>query len=637
SNLTWLVENPSAKNVTLPFGIALRYMEVDFGPFTIVQSFMGVVAGLYILWIGVRYWRRGHAREAGPLLLAMGFVFATAINDNAVSDGLYSFVYLLEYGYMAVILLMTFSLSRTVIDAAKTRDALRDSEERFRSLVETTSDWVWQIDQNGRYTYASPKSRDLLGYEPEEILGKTPFDLMPEKEAGKIRSEFQRILAACRPFDGLENTNLRKDGGQVVLQTSGVPIFGNKGEFLGYRGIDRDITEFKKSQDEQAKLQEQLQQALKMEAVGRLAGGVAHDFNNLLTAIIGNTDLARTRLGSSSSVAHFLDEVYSAAESAASLTRQLLAFSRRQLIQPRVMSLNELIGHFQKMMTRLLGEDVLLESFLDPEVGNVRADPGQLEQVLVNLAANARDAMPTGGKLTIETSNIELDQEYCAHHPEATPGTFVLLAISDTGHGMSEEVKAHAFEPFFTTKPVGQGTGLGLAQVFGIVKQSGGSVEVYSEEGQGTQFKIYLPRIEEEAEDLARNRVAADPPTGKETVLLVEDNESVRAWGIKALEHLQYRVLCASTVPEIIDLAAGYRDRIDLLITDVVLPGITGPALAERLLALHPEMKVLFTSGYTQNVIARHGIIREGLNFIAKPYTIQAFAAKIREVLAKPN
>lgn len=525
------------------------------------------------------------------------------------------------------------SISTDITERKEAEEALQKSEERFRSLVETTSDWVWEVDRNGAYTYASPRVTDVLGYRPEEILGTTPFDLMSAEEAAPIKAEFQRIVASGRPFERLENRNRHKDGRMIVMETSGVPVFGENGMLVGYRGIDRDITEFKKSQEEQSRLQEKLQQAMKMEAVGRLAGGIAHDFNNLLTAIIGNIDLARMSLDSSSSAMRYLDEIGAAAQGAASLTRELLAFARRQIIQPKVFNLNGLVDRFQNMLTRLLGEDVALETVLDRELGNVRVDPGQIEQILLNLATNARAAMPSGGKLIIETSNVEFDEEYCVHHPETHPGRYVLFAMSDSGHGMSEEVKAHLFEPFYTTKPVGQGTGLGLATVFGIVKQSGGAIEVYSEEGRGTQFRIYLPRIEEKSEELVRESIHRELPTGNQTILVVEDNDSVRMFAVKALTSLHYKVLSPSTVPEVLDFAAKYRDRIDLLMTDVVMPGMTGPELADRLHALHPEMKILFTSGYTRNVIAHHGIVDDNLEFIAKPYTIQALAAKIREVL----
>ncbi|HUI72285.1 MAG TPA: PAS domain S-box protein, partial [Spirochaetia bacterium] len=525
------------------------------------------------------------------------------------------------------------SIMEDITERKIAEEALRVSKERFRLLVETTSDWVWEVDRHGVYTYASPRVTDVLGYKSEEILGKTPFDLMPAEEGEALRAEFQRIVDSRRPFARMENKNRHKDGRIIVLETSGVPVFDDRGNLLSYRGIDRDITEYKKSQEEQRRLQEQLQQATKMEAVGQLAGGIAHDFNNLLTAILGNIDLARLDLDPEDSSMKYLDEIGSAARSAASLTRQLLAFARRQIIQPKVFKLNDLVSRFQRVLTRLLGEDIALKINLDRELGSVRVDPGQIEQVLVNLATNARAAMPTGGTLLIETSNIDADREYGTRHVQVRPGRYVRLAVSDTGLGMSPEVKAHLFEPFFTTKPIGQGTGLGLATVFGIVKQAGGAIEASSEEGQGTRFDIYFPRIDETSEEVGRESVASEMPKGSQTILVIEDNESVRTWVVKALEHLGYRVLSPAVVAEVVDFVTSFKDRIDLLMTDVVMPGVTGPELADRLRILRPEMKILFTSGYTQNVIAHHGIVEDDLNFIGKPYTIQALAAKIKEVL----
>ncbi len=322
-----------------------------------------------------------------------------------------------------------------------------------------------------------------------------------------------------------------------------------------------------------------------------------------------------------------------AAASAASLTRQLLAFSRKQIIEPKVLRLNDLIENLYKMLVRIVGEDIELLTSLGKEPGSVKVDPGQFEQVLVNLVVNARDAMPDGGKLMIETANVDLDESYCTYHPQARPGKFVLLAVSDTGSGMSDEVKEHIFEPFFTTKDQGRGTGLGLAMIFGLVQQAEGSIEVYSEVGHGTTFKIYLPRFAEQAEKLTRDEPALTLPAGNETVLLVEDEASVRQVALMILKELGYKVLSAPNGGEAFMLAEKHAGRIDLLMTDVVMPGMNGRDLAERLLGLHPEMKVLFTSGYTADVVVHHGVLEKNLNFIGKPYTPQSLARKMREVL----
>lgn len=400
-----------------------------------------------------------------------------------------------------------------------------------------------------------------------------------------------------------------------------------------WHGIISDTTELKQAQEERIRLETQLQQAMKMEAIGRLAGGVAHDFNNLLTGIIGNIELTQIDLAPDDPIGDTLSEIGKAAQSAASLTRQLLAFSRKQLIEPKVLDLNEIITTLHKMLVRLIGEDIELQILLGQPLRAVKVDPGQFEQILVNLAVNARDAMPNGGKLIIETADADLDEEYVQRHPDARAGAWVRFAVSDTGIGMSEAVKSHLFEPFFTTKPKGRGTGLGLATIYGAVKQSGGFVEVYSEENRGTTFKIYLPSVSQKAERVDLDRTAAEMPVGTETILLVEDEEIVLKLALRILTRLGYRVLHARDGAEAMRRAEEYRERIDLLLTDVVMPGINGHQLAERLIRIHPETKVLYSSGYTENAIAHHGIIDEGLNFIGKPYSPQSLAKKLREVL----
>jgi two-component system cell cycle sensor histidine kinase/response regulator CckA len=421
----------------------------------------------------------------------------------------------------------------------------------------------------------------------------------------------------------------------MPVEDHGVFFYGRDGVSVRMVGFMSDETERTIAQEERARLHEQLQQAMKMEAVGRLAGGVAHDFNNLLTTIMGNAELARMQRDVPENTAACLGEITKAAESAASLTLQLLAFSRRQIIEPRVLNLNDLVARLEKMMARLIGEDVTLRISLAPDLGLVRVDPGQFEQVIVNLAVNARDAMPEGGHLVIETGNVELDDAYCRAHSDVKPGAYVMLSVSDSGHGMSDEVKSHLFEPFFTTKPTGRGTGLGLATIFGTVKQAGGAVEVYSEPGRGTTFKICVPRMT--GETRAPTEETADrSPRGTGTILLVEDEKGVREMARTIIERLGYTVLVASGGEEAIREARERGVRIDLLLTDVVMPGLNGRQLADRLALIHPGMKVLYTSGYTEDVAVLHGVMEANLHFIGKPYSMRRLAAKINEVLDPP-
>ncbi len=384
---------------------------------------------------------------------------------------------------------------------------------------------------------------------------------------------------------------------------------------------------------ELSQAQDQLRQAQKMEAVGRLAGGVAHDFNNLLTAITGYSDLLMSDLAEGDPMRGDLEQVKHAADRAASLTRQLLAFSRRQVLQPRVLDLNAVVGSVDKMLRRLIGEDIDLLTVPAPALGWVKADPGQLEQILMNLAVNARDAMPQGGKLTIETANVELDGAYVRQHAAVQPGPYVMLAVSDTGCGMDAETRSHLFEPFFTTKEVGKGTGLGLATVYGIVTQSGGTVSVYSEPGRGTTFKLYLPRVEDAAGRPVPAGLPAPPVKGSETILVVEDEKAVRSLACEVLKRNGYTVLEARHGDEALAVSDRHEGRIALMLTDMVMPGKRGPDVARQLAAVRPDMKVLYMSGYADSGIVHQGVLDAGTAFLAKPFTPTALARKVREVL----
>jgi two-component system, cell cycle sensor histidine kinase and response regulator CckA len=512
-----------------------------------------------------------------------------------------------------------------ITDRRRAEEAQRAGDERLRRMLQNSNDILAVMDAQGKLTAICGSFERTLGLRPEEMLGRSAFEIIHPDDVGRARATFTEAMAQPAAFRRDEYRLRHKDGSWVTVEVAGTRLLDDplvQGVVLNVRDIS-----------ERTRLEAQLQQAMKMEAVGRLAGGVAHDFNNLLTVIRGNVELAGFGSASPDALAQCLAEIGKAAESATELTRKLLAFSRQQIIAPVVLSLNDLVRDLEPMLRRLLGEDILLRTALDQALGKVRVDPGQFEQVLMNLAVNARDAMPDGGRLTLETRNVELDEAYCALHSGVRPGPRVLLSVSDTGHGIPPEVREHLFEPFFTTKPAGQGTGLGLATIFGAVKQAGGSIEVYSEPGLGAAFKLLLPR----AEGPVDTRPAGGPSTastrGSETVLLVEDDPGVRDVVRTFLQRQGYQVLQASNGAEALSVARQHPGRIELLMTDVIMPGLNGREVAEKLLEIHTEMKVLFTSGYTEDVIVRHGIEERSLSFIGKPYAFQDLARKLRQIL----
>ena len=517
-----------------------------------------------------------------------------------------------------------------ITEKKRAEEALLDSETRYRSIFDSSPDGIVIIDPDtATMIDFNQQACTQLGYTREEFgcLKISDIDLLDGTE--EVKARIQKVIETG--YDEFETLHRTKHGEQrnVHVTVQYISIGGKSVQHC----ICRDITERKQAEAEKERLQVQLQQAMKMEAVGRLAGGVAHDFNNLLTVIMGYCELLLKKIGKESPMHGQVDEIKRAGERAASLTQQLLAFSRKQIIEPKVVHLDHLVAEMLKMLIRLIGEEIALQATTGKSLGSVKIDPGQFQQILMNLVVNARDAMPGGGKIVIETANVDLGEEYCAAHPYVTPGRYVMLAVSDTGQGMSEEVKAHIFEPFFTTKEKGSGTGLGLATTYGAVKQSGGSIEVYSEVGIGTTLKIYLPRVEEQVIKPENDDPPTDLPGGTETVLIVEDEGILRNLCVQILEQLGYMVLQARNGTEAIAKVQGYGDRIDLLLTDVVMPGMNGGELATQLVLHNPEMKVLFTSGYTEDVISHHGALAEGVSFIGKPYRSAALARKIREVL----
>ena len=477
--------------------------------------------------------------------------------------------------------------------------------------------------------YVSPGFERITGYESGDAIGLNCRFLQcsDTDPAAVVRLRYAiRLGEPCT----VELLNCRKDGTRFWNELSISPVHDAAGRLTNFVGVQSDVTA-------RRNLEEQFRQMQKLEAVGQLAGGIAHDFNNLLTVINGYSELLMLDLKAGDPTRELVGEIQKAGERSAGLTRQLLAFSRQQVLATQILDLNAVATDAEKMLRRLIGEDIDVATALAPDLGRVRADPGQIEQMLMNLAVNARDAMPGGGILTIETRNVELDAAYAQTHTDARAGPHVLLSVADTGTGMPPDVAARIFEPFFTTKGIGKGTGLGLATVYGIVKQSGGHIAVYSEVGIGTTFKVYLPCVEE-ATVAVKGRSWLQPPSrGTETVLVVEDEDGVRALTRRILAGCGYTVLEAANGNEALCVLAAYLGPIHLLVSDVVMPGIGGRVVAERVAELHPGAKVLFVSGYTDDAVILHGVLQEGVNFLQKPFSAARLAIRVREVLDNPR
>jgi PAS domain S-box-containing protein len=525
-------------------------------------------------------------------------------------------------------------ISRDITEHRRAEEALIKSQNKYMDLYENANDMIFTLDLLGNFTSINRAAYASFGYRVEELLGKGLQDVLTPESFEYAMTTLQRAVAEKSDLMGIqpwEFEGLKKDGTKVLLEVRARLILED-GNVMGVQAIARDITERKQSEEEKAFLQEQLRQSQKMEAIGRLAGGIAHDFNNLLTIIGGYSALSFLELKEEDPLKGNIRAVQKATERAANLTRQLLAFSRRQPMEMKVLDLNATLRDMDKMLRRVIGEDIKLVTHLAEDLGRTKTDPGQIEQVIMNLVVNARDAMPEGGRLTIETANVELDEAYVRGHVGVKPGRYLMLSVSDTGAGMTQEVKERVFEPFFTTKVTGKGTGLGLSTVYGIVKQSGGNIWVYGEPEKGAAFKIYLPRVDEPTE-VFKEKLVKDLPRGSETVLLVEDEEEVRKLAAQILQRQGYKVLEAPQGGDALLICEQHQTPVHLMLTDVVMPGMSGHQLAERLKSLQPEMKVLYMSGYTDNTIIQHGVLVEGVNYISKPFTVDALARKVREVL----
>lgn len=587
---------------------------------------VGYIVFPCLIWIALQF---------GPHGATLGLIITGIIAASNTIEGRGPFISPYRpvgvlYIFLAVLAITALIIAATISEhrqaentLRQNREQLRDSEERYRELFENAQDLIAVFDLDGRFISVNKAVLNACSFTQEELLSKTMFDVIKPSSMEVVKAAFTEVLSG-KERAGTQLEVLRKNGEPLWIEVNARRIERN-GVPIGIQSIGRDISW-------RRRVEEQLLHSQKMEAVGRLAGGVAHDFNNLLGVIIGYSDLLLEEVAANESLRQRVVEIKRAGKRAADVTRQLLAFSRKQVLSPRIIDLNAIVSETMRMLLRLLGEDIELLSKLSPNSPRVKIDPAQMQQVIMNLAINARDAMPRGGKLILETARATLDET--AHQGvTVVPGRYAVLTITDTGIGMDEATRLRIFEPFFSTKEE-LGTGLGLATVYGFVKQSGGYVWVYSEVGRGTTFKIYLPESKKVSQDETGDEVKQIAlPRGSETVLLAEDAESLRELNLELLEALGYTVLEAAHGVEALDKAAEYHGSIHLLLTDVVMPGMSGKELAERLAILRPNVKVIYMSGYTDHTIIQHGILKPGTAFLQKPFTRETLARKLREVL----
>ncbi len=532
---------------------------------------------------------------------------------------------------MVILAGLSWGLAIVVVKRKEAERALKYREIEFRDLFENAPNGILTLDASGKVMRANRRVQEIFGMSREDVLGRNVDDFF--LKISPFPDDTRKLLKRVKSGEHIHNEQLeiqKADGQRGWISVSVTAILADNGEILGQRISLIDISQ-------QKLLERQLQQSLKMEAIGRLAGGIAHDFNNLLTVMAGYMDLIQKQFNKSDPLYQDLDQVCKAIDRASELTQQLLAFSRRQIIKPRIINLNDVVRNLEKMLRRILGEDIEFHADLDDGLGNVHADPAQIEQIIMNLVVNARDAMPEGGILTIETYNVDLDANYARTHMGVEPGPYVMLSVSDTGVGMDEETISHIYEPFFSTKKEGMGTGLGLSMVYGIVRQNKGTIWVYSEPGKGTTFKIYLPRAEKAVDPITEHAQETVNLQGNETILLVEDEEAVRKLARRCLEENGYTVIVASNGEEALRLIQQSQPQIDLMVTDVIMPGMSGKELYEQLSRLMPGLRVLYVSGYTDNAIVHYGVLEPGTNFLQKPFKPDALIKKIRQTLEKPE
>jgi two-component system cell cycle sensor histidine kinase/response regulator CckA len=626
-DMIWTNE-PSIKEISLPFGYGIKYYEMVPGVLTNFQSIVGVIYFIYILKVSLKFYTIGNKQKGKPLLMAIAILFLGLVNDTLVSSGFYQFIYTLEYSYIGIILVFTYSLTKIVLRAGEIEIALRESEKRFRDLVEMLPIAVFETDINMKLTFANPFAFEIFGYSEAELAnGINGLDLIAPPDHERVLSNFAMRFKGEDPGT-VEYQAITKDGSIFYMLLRAASIVKD-GEFHGIRGVIVDISDRKQAEKEREKLQSQLQQAQKMEAIGTLAGGIAHDFNNLLMGIQGRASLMSFDLESSHPCREHVNAIMDYSRSASGLTKQLLGVARGGKFEVKPMDLNEILSSSATMFGRTKKE-IRIHTKLHNPTPVVMADRMQIEQVLLNLLVNAWQAMPQSGEIYLETSIVRLDETYCKPH-SAAPGKYAKISVTDTGVGMDKGLLPQIFDPFFSTKRKGRGTGLGLASAYGIVKNHGGIITVYSEVGHGTTFNICLPLSDKTAE----NEETLTPAfiKGTETILLIDDEQMITEVGQTMLEKLGYRVFVANSGEDGIVLMNERGADIDLVILDMIMPGMDGGQTFDRIREIHSTIPVILSSGYSLNGQAEKIINRGCSGFIQKPFGLETLSRKVHEVM----
>jgi two-component system cell cycle sensor histidine kinase/response regulator CckA len=575
-----------------------------------------------------RQWWLSFSSVLVTLILTLGIVslsFTIFVPERELWDALN--IHLGMHALVGMVIIFVVYVVYQQLQIHRFRMHVLAQEELFSLIGENAADMIAVVTVNGERLYNSPSYEKLLGYTPEDLEKTSAYEQIhpDDQKAVKLAAEEAKTTGLGRR---VEYRIRHKNGEWRMLESTASAVRDSKGDVEKLVIVNRDITE-------RRHLEQQLLLSQRLEAVGKLSGGIAHDFNNILGVIIGYSEALQQKIAADDPIREAIDEIEKAGQRAAVLTQQLLAFSRKQVLEPKILNLNSIVADVEKMLRRLIGEDVELKIILDSALGTVKADRGQIEQVILNLAVNARDAMPRGGKLKIETMNADLDENDARRTRYVVPGHYVMLQVSDSGMGMSAEVQSHIFEPFYTTKEQGKGTGLGLATVYGVIKQSGGYIWVASEIGKGSKFQVYLPRAEGVAIEITRKQPIL-PAHGVGTILVVEDESSLRKLACNILKDGGYKVLEAEDGAKALEVAKHLHDNVDLLLTDVVMPGMNGPELADKLSIERPQMKILYMSGYTDGAVAAHGVLKPGLVILRKPFSQSQLLQKVREMLAEP-